>query len=223
MKKRELRKKRGFDPVFDEIKYGGGCRYRRYFYSDGEESFHQLDRFYTSTDKNHTEIKVGDKVNYKLCNSSTLKGIGVVIDLFHSPPKIFVRCDLDNDNPLNDRIVEMEWDEIEKIEETNKKSPMYDVVLEENHTEEYLGSYSSIQDIKWIKESVSDLSNEQIKDIEYGLINENQVFHTRGQFSGLITVVVYDRETNLFDWYSHIPNEKPTHFGDIKLKHIGVS
>ena len=117
MKKRELRKKRGFDPVFDEIKYGGGCRYRRYFYSDGEESFHQLDRFYTSTDKNHTEIKVGDKVNYKLCNSSTLKGIGVVIDLFHSPPKIFVRCDLDNDNSLNDRIVEMEWDEIEKIEE----------------------------------------------------------------------------------------------------------
>ena len=106
---------------------------------------------------------------------------------------------------------------------TNKKSPMYDVVLEENHTEEYLGSYSSIQDIKWIKENVSDLSNEQIKDIEYGLINENQVFHTRGQFSGIMTLVVYDRETNLFDWYSHIPNEKPTHFGDIKLKHIGVS
>ena len=101
-----------FDPT-----YGEGCRYRTYFYKDGEECFSQLDRGYIYTDKNHTEIKVGDKVNYKLDNSSTLKGIGVVIDIFHSPPKIFVRCDLDNDNPLNDRIVEMEWDEIEKIEE----------------------------------------------------------------------------------------------------------
>tara|TARA_Y100001963_G_scaffold158359_1_gene257685 strand:- start:581 stop:883 length:303 start_codon:yes stop_codon:yes gene_type:complete len=88
----------------------------------------------------------------------------------------------------------------------NKKSPLYEICIEKNHTENYLGSYSSIQDIKWIEKKLN-ISRTQLKKIEQEIIDDGKIFHTEGELSGFRSVVVYDEQSGLFDWYSHIPNE----------------
>ena len=42
------------------------------------------------------------------------------------------------------------------------------------------------------------------------IIDDGKIFHTEGELSGFRSVVVYDEQSGLFDWYSHIPNEITT-------------
>ena len=99
-----------------------GNRYRRYFFSDGEEDFGHLDYGNEWLDKNKSIIGVGDKVKYELDYKldKPIKGIGRIIEIFHSPSKVIVRCgDDENRHLLSNRVIEMYKDEIEKIEEVN--------------------------------------------------------------------------------------------------------
>ena len=99
-----------------------GNRYRRFFFSDGQEDFGHLDKGYTWLDKNDTTIKVGDKVKYELDYKldNPIKGIGRIIEIFHTPPIVIVRCgDDENRHLLSNRIIEMDNEEFEKIEELN--------------------------------------------------------------------------------------------------------
>jgi len=91
----------------------------------------------------------------------------------------------------------------------NKQSHLYNQCVEMNHTEKYLGSYQSIGDIKWMKENVINIGGRNFESIENELKgNPQRYYHTRGDMSGTITIIVYDEQSGLFDWYHHIPNEK---------------
>jgi len=107
-------KKKNSKGYINEYPLDQGSRYNTYHFSDGTEDFTHLNSDYTTLDKHDTEMKIGDKVIYEL-DGGEMIGTGIVIDIFHSPMKIFVRVDnTKNNGILRTRIMEMEWDEIDK-------------------------------------------------------------------------------------------------------------
>ena len=100
---------------------------------------------------------------------------------------------------------------------SNKRSHLYEQCKEINHREEYLGSFKSIGDIKWMRDNVVNINGETFDEIEKDLKNDpNRFYNTKGDLTGTITIIVYDEETDLFDWYHHIPNTDYTQYSTIQ-------
>ena len=69
-----------------------------------------------------------------------------------------------------------------------------------------------------MRENVINIGGRTFKSIESELKNDsNRYYHTKGDMSGTITIIVYDEESGLFDWYHHIPNDKPEEWYYIKM------